>query len=139
MTGEVLVWKVPFIDRYHPPAPRGLKATRGCREVLRARAVSCTSSSAGRCGCATLCAPLSHMRSYVSNVCGSGRVPCSLNVMFLGWFCSQEPALTSERHTSTGTSMSTFTSAGGHRYNTREATPAGLKKRNVHSSERKHA
>lgn len=69
-------------------------------------AVSRTSSSGGgggRFGCAPLHAPLSHIRSHFSNVsvcvCGSGRVPRSLNVMFLGWLRLQEPALKPQRGT----------------------------------------
>lgn len=69
-------------------------------------------------------------------VCGSGRVPHSPNVTFLGWFHLQELALTSERHTSTGSSTGAFTSAGGHRHNACEAKKAEQKKnaKNVHSS-----
>lgn len=49
-----------------------------------------SSGGGDRFGCAPLC-PSLHTRSYVSNtrlcVCGSGRVPRFLNVMFLGLFC----------------------------------------------------
>lgn len=53
-------------------------------------------------------------------VCGSGRVPCFLNLTCHKLFCSQR-ALENlrpgrKRHTSTGTSTGTFASAGGLRY-----------------------